>query len=77
MSHTTVHQKLDILFDMFDWVDGHADGIKASIAFDIIQTILQRSLCFLPSHELFNIVEYLFGGSISMVQKAYWTKDIQ
>ena len=28
MSHCTVHEKVGLLFDMYDWVDGTADGNK-------------------------------------------------
>ena len=28
MSHCTVEEKVGLLFDMYDWVDGSADGNK-------------------------------------------------
>jgi hypothetical protein len=30
----------------------------------------------MPHHELMSIIEYVFNGSVSMVHKAYWSRDI-
>jgi len=30
MSHCTLNEKLDILYDVFDWSDGFSDGLKLS-----------------------------------------------
>jgi hypothetical protein len=30
MSHCTLNEKLDLLYDIFDWSDGSPDGIKLS-----------------------------------------------
>lgn len=76
MSHCTLNEKLDLLYDIFDSVDGSCEGLKTNQAFEIIKTIFERCLYFWPSHELYNQIEQVFYGSISSVYKAYWTKDI-
>jgi hypothetical protein len=30
----------------------------------------------MPRHELMSIIEYIFNGSVSMVYKAFWSRDI-
>ena len=77
MSHSTVHEKLDLLYDIFDWVDGTADGIKPQTLFLMLETIFERSLYFWPSHELYNMVELIVTGHSSMCYKAYWTRDVK
>lgn len=73
MSQSTVDQKIEILYDLFDIIDGSNDGIHSQAAFQLIQTVFTRNLYFIPHHELMSIVEYVFNGSVSMVHKAYWT----
>jgi hypothetical protein len=76
MSHSTVYEKFSLLYDLFDWIDGSNEHIKANVAFELISTVLNRSLYFLPRNELFNTIEHIFSGSVSLVQRAIWTKDI-
>ena len=76
MSSCTVNEKVGILFDLFDWVDGTGDGNMPSQIFELVQTIFERNLYFWPTHELYNQIEKIFGGSVAMVYKAYWTRDL-
>jgi hypothetical protein len=76
MSHCTVSEKFDILYDMFDWNDGVSDGLEMSTAFLLIKTIFERNLYFWPSHELFNLVEASFDMSVSGVYRALWASDL-
>lgn len=36
MSHCTVDEKIGILFDLYDWVDGTGDGNMPSTVFEIV-----------------------------------------
>jgi hypothetical protein len=36
MSHCTVEEKVGLLFDMYDWVDGTADGNKPNDVFELV-----------------------------------------
>jgi len=31
MSNSTVSEKLDILYDLFDWADGTSDGLRMPV----------------------------------------------
>jgi len=75
MSHCTVSEKFDVLYDVFDWNDGVADGLEMSTAFLLIKTIFERNLYFWPSHELFNLVEASFDLSVASVYRAVWASD--
>ena len=77
MSHCTVDQKVGILFDLYDFVDGTDDGNMPGQIFEIVQTIFERNLYFWPTHELYNQLENVFSGSVSMVYQAYWTRNVQ
>jgi hypothetical protein len=73
MSHCTINEKFDILYDLFDWNDGVADGLDMNSMFLLIKTIFERNLYYWPSHELFNLVELSFDLSVSSVYQALWT----
>lgn len=75
MSHCTVEEKLDILYDLFDWNDGVADGLDLNSIFLLIKTIFERNLYYWPSQELYNLIEISFDESVSMVYKAYWSRE--
>ena len=60
MSHCTLEEKLDILYDLFDWNDGAADGLDLNSVYVLIKTIFERNLYYLPSHELYNLIEIAF-----------------
>ena len=75
MSHCTINEKFDVLYDLFDWNDGTADGLDMNAMFMLIKTIFERNLYYWPSHELFNLVEMAFDMSVSSVYQAFWTKD--
>lgn len=79
MSHCTIREKFDILYDLFDWNDGVSDGLDLNSMVLLIKTIFERNLYYWPSHELYNLVEISFDLSVSTIYKAYWTsaKDIQ
>ncbi len=70
-----MNEKFDILYDLFDWNDGVADGLDINSIFLLLKTIFERNLYYWPSHELYNIIEQSFDSSVSMIYLAYWTKD--
>lgn len=41
---------------------------------DLVQTLVNRCLHFLPKIETYNILEYALCGHVSMVYKSEWTK---
>jgi hypothetical protein len=49
MAHCTVKEKLDLLYDLFDWSDKHTKGINVSQAFELVKTMFDRCLYFWPS----------------------------
>jgi hypothetical protein len=73
MSHCTLREKFDILYDLMDWNDGVADGLDMTSMFLLIKTIFERNLYYCPSHELYNLIESCFDISVSGVYQAYWT----
>lgn len=79
LSHSTLKEKFDILYDLMDWNDGVADGLDLSSIYLLIKTIFERNLYYWPSHELFNLVENCFDTSPSAIYQAFWTtqKDFQ
>lgn len=79
MSHCTITEKFDILYDLFDWNDGVADGLEMNSMFLLIKTIFERNLYYWPSHELYNLIEHSFDLSVSSVYLALWTplRDLQ
>lgn len=52
-----MNEKFDILYDLFDWNDGVADGLDINSIFLLLKTIFERNLYYWPSHELFNVIE--------------------
>lgn len=75
MSHCTMNEKFDILYDLFDWNDGVADGLDLNSLCLLVKTIFERHLYYWPSHELCNLVELSFDSTVSMVCKAYWSRE--
>jgi hypothetical protein len=73
MSHCTVREKFDVLFDLMDWNDGIADGLDMNSMFLLIKTIFERNLYYWPSHELYNLVETSFDNGTSGIYQALWT----
>lgn len=55
-----MNEKFDILYDLFDWNDGAADGLDLNSVYVLIKTIFERNLYYLPSHELYNLIEIAF-----------------
>ncbi len=49
MSHLTVYEKLDILYDLLDWNDGIADGLDLQSCNLLVKTIFERNLYYWPS----------------------------
>ena len=72
MSHCTINEKFDILYDLFDWNDGVSDGLDMNSSFLLIKTIFERNLYYWPSHELYNLVEMSFDLSVSGIYQAFW-----
>ncbi len=75
MSHCTVTEKFDILYDLLDWNDGVADGLDMNALYLLVKTVFERNLYYCPSHELFNQLEASFDISISTVYQALWTQS--
>ena len=75
MSHCTIKEKFDILYDLFDWNDGVSDGLDMNSIFLLIKTIFERNLYYWPSHELFNLVEMSFDLGVSGIYQAFWTQS--
>jgi len=67
MSYCTLNEKYDILYDLFDWNDGVADGLDLNSVNILVKTILQRNLYYWPSQELLNLIEYAFDDCLSLV----------
>lgn len=44
--------------------------------YQLIETVFNRSQFYLPHAEIMNSVEYVFNRQVSLVQKAYWTRDV-
>ena len=76
MSHCTVSEKFDVLYDLFDWNDGVADGLDMNSMFLLVKTIFERNLYYWPSHELFNLVELAFDLSTAALYQALWTREV-
>lgn len=62
MSSLTVGQKLDMLYEVFDWEDGEGDGLDSQSIKLMINTILNRNLQFISSNQVNNMVELAFDG---------------
>jgi hypothetical protein len=75
MSHCTMNEKFDIMYDLFDWNDGVADGLDLNSIFVLVKTIFERNLYYWPSHELYNLIELAFDDSVAMVYQAFWTRE--
>ena len=75
MSHSTVEEKLTLIYDTCVRINGVSPENPASTVVELISTIFNRNLYFWPAHELYNQIEQVFTGSIGMVQGAYWTSD--
>ena len=67
MSHSTVEEKLSLIYDTFVKINGVSAENPASTVVELISTIFNRNLYFWPAHELYNQVEQVFTGSIGMV----------
>lgn len=64
-----------MIYDLFDLSDGYCDAINPQTFYLMIKAVYVRNLYYMPHHELMSIVEFIFSDSISMVYKAFWTKD--
>ena len=75
MSHCTISEKFDVLYDLMDFNDGVADGLEMNCIYLLVKTIFERNLYYCPSHELFNQLEGAFDISVSTVYQALWTQN--
>lgn len=75
MSYLTVEEKLEIMFKIFDYNDGLADGLDLRTLHQLTRTCYERNLYFMPSHELANTVELVFEGTNNLIYKAVLTKE--
>ena len=62
MSSLTVGQKLDMLYEVFDWEDGEGDGLDSHSIKLMINTILNRNLQYVASNQVNNMVELGYDG---------------
>lgn len=67
MSSITVGQKLDLLYEIFDWDDGEGDGLDLTALKLMANTILNRNLQFVPSNQVNNMMELLYDGTSSCI----------
>jgi hypothetical protein len=67
MSSLTVGQKLDLLYEIYDWEDGEGDGLDTRAIKLMISTILNRNLQYISSNQTNNIVELLFDGDATSI----------
>ena len=70
MSHSTVQEKMRILYDVYDNLDGVTQGNRPEVILQILQSIFERNLYLWPTHELHNQIEFIFTGSVGMVLSA-------
>lgn len=54
MSHSTVEEKLSLLYDTFVKVNGVSPTISPSMIVEMISIVFNRNLYYWPSHELYN-----------------------
>jgi len=74
-SWSTVNEKFELMFDLFDWADGSSDNIKPDVAFELVSSVLQRCIYPMPHNELRNVIEFILTGSVSMVLRAFWAQS--
>jgi len=67
LSTMTVNQKLDILYEIFDWEDGERDGLDITAVQMLANTVLYRNLQFVPSNQINNMVELHYQSSASFI----------
>lgn len=67
MSKITVGQKLDLLYEIFDWDDGEGDGIDSKSIKLMLSTVMARNLQYVPSNQINNMVELLFEDESSCI----------
>ena len=73
MSKITVGQKLDLLYEIFDWDDGEGDGIDSKSIQLMLSTVMARNLQYVPSNQINNMVELLFEGEASWITSCVYT----
>ena len=73
MSSITVGQKLDILYEVFDWDDGEGDGLDCRSLKLMANTVLNRNLQFVASNQVHNMIEILYQGEASCITSCVYT----
>lgn len=59
-SNATLSNKLEIMFNLFDWDDGESDGLDSFAIKSMVKTIYERNLFYVPGNECDNMVELAF-----------------
>ena len=54
MSHSTVEEKLSLLYDCYARLSGFTEENSPTVLFELIQIIFDRNLYFWPAQELYN-----------------------
>lgn len=73
LSSITLGQKLDLLYEIFDWDDGEGDGLDCKAVKLLCNTVLERNLQFVPSNQVNNVVDLLFQGESSCITSCVYT----
>lgn len=73
-SSLTLNQKLELLYNLFDWDSGERDGIDSFSIESMLKTILNRSMMAIPANQLENVIELVFDGEPSFIVKATLSK---
>ena len=73
MSKITVGQKLDLLYEIFDWDDWESDGIDSKSIQLMLSTVMTRNLQYVPSNQINSMVELLFEDNVSCITSCIYT----
>ena len=73
MSSLTVGQKLDMLYEVFDWEDGEGDGLDSHSIKLMFKTILNRNLQYVASNQVNNMVELTYDGYATCISSCVYS----
>lgn len=67
LSTITLGQKLDLIYEIFDWNDGEGSGLDQKALKLLCNTVLNRNLQFVPSNQSDNMVDLLYQGEAGCI----------
>lgn len=67
LSTITLGQKLDLIYEIFDWSDGEGSGLDQKALKLLCNTVLNRNLQFVPSNQSDNMVDLLYQGEAGCI----------